>query len=163
MRELDSEPLLASLQIEDNVLAILTRLRDRRAAIRKILEKIASLKEPARRAALDRFLVISNLRRLAPAIEEEAQKMPILDDIMDHEVLGPAIRKGMRQGRKEGLRDGMQVGRQEILGQQLQKRFGAIPKRIKTRLTTLSVPELDELALRLLDVATLDELFPRKG
>ncbi len=108
---------------------------------------------------------------MVSAIEEEAQKMPILGDIMDHELFGPAIRKGMKQGRREGLRDGreegmqagMQMGRQEILTQQLQKRFGAIPKRIKTRLTKLSVPELDEAALRLLDAATLDELFPRKS
>ena len=28
--------------------------------------------------------------------------MPILDDIMDHDVLGPAIREGMQKGRQEG-------------------------------------------------------------
>ncbi len=82
---------------------------------------------------------------------------------MDHEVLGPATGKGMKQGRREGLRDGRQEGRREILTQQMQKRFGAVPKRIKTRFSKLSVPELDAAALRLLDVASLDELLPRKN
>jgi len=30
--------------------------------------------------------------------------MPILNDIMDHEVFGPEIRRGMELGRQEGFR-----------------------------------------------------------
>ncbi len=39
--------------------------------------------------------------------------MPILLDIMDHEVIGPAIRKGLEQGRQEGRLEGRQEGRLE--------------------------------------------------
>ena len=42
----------------------------------------------------------------------------------------------------------------------LEKRFGAVPPWVETRLITLSASELDEVAVRLLDVARLEELFP---
>ena len=45
--------------------------------------------------------------------------MPILDDIMDHDLLGPAIRQGIEQGKRQGI--------QEILRRQIDKRFGDLP------------------------------------
>jgi flagellar biosynthesis/type III secretory pathway protein FliH len=36
--------------------------------------------------------------------------MGSLDDIMDHEVLGPKYREGLEKGREEGLREGLQEG-----------------------------------------------------
>jgi predicted transposase YdaD len=89
--------------------------------------------------------------------------MPILDDIVDHEVIGPAILQGRREGRQEGRQEGLQEGRQEgrleMLRHQLEKRFGPIPASIDSRLSTLSAAELDSIAVRLFDVAKLEELF----
>ncbi|HMF76711.1 MAG TPA: DUF4351 domain-containing protein [Bryobacteraceae bacterium] len=155
-RDVDGSLLLASDHVEDNLLAILTRLEDRARAIRQILTRIASLEEPARRAAFAQFLIISGMRRLAHAIQEEAQKMPILNDILEHEVIGPAI----LQGRKEGMQEGRQEGRKELLRRILEKRFGQIPGWVETRLATLSAAELDELAERVLDASRWGELFP---
>jgi hypothetical protein len=45
LRDLDGEMLLASDNVGDNVLAIVTRLRDQRSAIVEILRKIATLDE----------------------------------------------------------------------------------------------------------------------
>jgi hypothetical protein len=149
-RDLDGSVLLASKQIEDNLMAVLTRLDDRTGAIRKILGRIASLEQPARRDALAQFLVISGIRTLEETIKEEALKMPILNDIMDHKVLGPAI----RQGRQEG--------RQDVLRRQLKKRFGQIPDWVETRLTSLAANDLDDLAIRVLDASHLEDLFPKK-
>jgi hypothetical protein len=72
------------------------------------------------------------LRRLSPSVEQEVEKMPILNDIMDHEVIGPAILKELEKGRleglKEGLKEGQQMGSQNILRRQLERRFGALPE-----------------------------------
>jgi len=73
--------------------------------------------------------------------------MPIQHDILDHKVLGPAIRQGRREGE------------QTILRRQIAKRFGDPPSWVDERLTKLSNSELEELSLRLLDAKTLDELF----
>lgn len=147
VRDLDSEALLASPHIEDNLLAILTRLRDQAGTVRQILRRIADLEEPERRSAFAQFLIISGLRRLAPVVKEEAAKMPILNDIMDHEVIGPAI----RQGRQEG--------RSEILKRLLEMRFGSLPAWVEPRLSALSVSELDDLLVRVFDVTRVEELF----
>jgi hypothetical protein len=80
--------------------------------------------------------------------------MPILNDIMDHKVLGPAI----RQGRQEGLLE----GQQGVLRRILKKRFGQIPKWAEARLVSLSASDLDQLADRVLDASRLEELFPQK-
>ncbi|MGH9608176.1 MAG: Rpn family recombination-promoting nuclease/putative transposase [Bryobacteraceae bacterium] len=158
-RDLDGKALLNSDRIEDNVLAILARLQSRIEAVRHILERITVLNEPARSAILARFLVISGLRRLAPTVQQEAQKMPILNDILSHEVIGPAILQGRQEGLQEGLQEGRQEGQREILRRQMEKRFGAIPNWVEGRLASFSESELDEFAMRLLDASRLEELF----
>jgi predicted transposase YdaD len=95
--------------------------------------------------------------------------MPILNDIMDHKVLGPAIRQGLEQGRKEGKEEGKQEGRQEgkqeeglaILRKLMIKRFGRLPGWAEERLAAMSVAELEDLSLAVLDANTVAELFDR--
>jgi hypothetical protein len=70
VRQLDTGVLLASPQIEDNLLAILTSLHDPTGTIRAILRRIAELPEPDRATALTQFLLISRLRRLGPSIQQ---------------------------------------------------------------------------------------------
>lgn len=48
MRDLDGDVLLASEQVGDNVLAILTRLRDQRAAVREVVQRISLLEDTQR-------------------------------------------------------------------------------------------------------------------
>ena len=83
--------------------------------------------------------------------------MPIMEDIMDHDVIGPAIRKGLRQGRVEGRVEG-QV---EILRSLIQKRFGRIPPAVGERIATLKPAQLKRVGLRLLDAQRIDDLFAR--
>ncbi len=80
--------------------------------------------------------------------------MPILNDILDHEVIGPAIRKGLAEGRDEG--------RQEIVLRLLERRFGSLSHSIRDRLFTLSADVLADLAVRILDALSLEVVFPPK-
>jgi hypothetical protein len=96
--------------------------------------------------------------------------MPILDDILDHEVIGAAIRQGFKAGYEQGFRAGLEQGlkrRQEagqkLLKRLLQKRFGITPDWVQARLPNLPPDELDALALRIFDVARLEDLFPDKS
>jgi hypothetical protein len=147
IREMDGEALLASGHPEENVIAVLMRLGDRRAAVRRILERIAE-SEPGRRGiALREFTILAGLRHLREIIQEETKTMPILDDIMDHDILGPAI----RQGRMEG--------ELTVVMRQIEKRFGPVPAWARQRLEAMSAPEVEETALRLLDAASLEELL----
>jgi hypothetical protein len=81
---------------------------------------------------------------LGPVIKEEARKMPILNSILAYQVIGAAILQG----------------RQEILRRMLEKRFGSVPPWVEAHLMSLWVSELDKVAVRLLDVTRLEQLFP---
>jgi hypothetical protein len=77
--------------------------------------------------------------------------MPILNDIMDHAVLGPKIREGMEIGRA--------LGERQIVLRQAEKRFGPVPVWAKQRMAAMSTAEIEDIALRLMDVASLEELL----
>ena len=81
--------------------------------------------------------------------------MPILDDIMDHDLFGPKIRKGIEIGRQEGR----QEGERQIVLRQITKRFGPPPEWANRRLTEAPIEEVEAIALRLLDSPTLEDLL----
>lgn len=164
VKTIDGSQLLASPRFEDNVVAILTRIQDKESAVRQILSRIATLEAGAREAAFASLLIISGLRKLEQAVKKEAQTMPILNNILDHEVIGPAIRQGLQQGLEQGLEQGLQQGIQQgslsVLQRQIQKRFGTLPEWAESRLASLSITELDDLSVRILDAKSLEDLFP---
>jgi hypothetical protein len=120
------------------------------SAVRRILRKIAE-NDPARRAdAIAELIILAGLRSLAETVEREVERMPILDDIMDHPAIGRERRCGMAIGRAEGERA-------LILGM-LGKRFGSVPEWARERIEATDSPELEILGLRLLDAATIQDL-----
>lgn len=66
--------------------------------------------------------------------------------------------EGRLEGRLEGKLEGRLEGRQEIFIKLSEKRFGVLPPDILNKIKDLSVEQLDILAERLLEVASLDEL-----
>jgi len=149
IRDLDGERLLAGANIGDNVLAVLTRLGEEREAVRRILERIAAGRRGARDGALAELFIISGLRRMEDEARREATKMPVLNDIMDNKVIGPAI----RQGRAEG--------QMEIVLRLIRKRFGRIPSAVGQRIAALKPAQLNRVAVRLLDAQRIEDLFAR--
>jgi hypothetical protein len=99
---------------------------------------------PDREEAFERLLILAGLRKmLGTVVEEEARKMPILNDILDHEVLGREYKKGELN----------------VVRRLIEKRFGPLPKSAEERLSKLTAAELENLGVRVLDAKTLDELF----
>jgi len=149
IRDPDGVALLASRNLGDNVLVILTRLGARPDTVRCILDRIAHAPAAARDEAFAELLIVAGLRKPGGEIKTEAKKMPILNDIMDHGVIGPLI----RQGRAEG--------QMEMLLSMMEKRFGSVPPRIRKRLAALKPKEIKAASLRLLDAERIDDLFKR--
>ncbi len=95
MREVDAEPLLASPNLSDNIVALLGRVKNRRVAVRRILRRIAEAKSGRERAdRLQQLSILAGLRRMEGEIEREVQTVPIVIDIMENKIIGPAIVKG---------------------------------------------------------------------
>jgi predicted transposase YdaD len=153
IRSLDGEQLLASPNMGDNVLAVLTRLSEQPRTVRRILERIAAGSPEERDRALVELLILARLRRLNGEVITETEKMPILEDIMEHEFIGPLLRQGRAEGRVEG-----QV---EILLSQIQKRFGRVSPAVAQRIAALKPTQLKRVGLRLLDANRIEDLFAR--
>jgi hypothetical protein len=76
--------------------------------------------------------------------------MPITEDILTHQIIGPAYREGWQKGYREGVLT--------VLRRQLVKRFGPIPAWREERLALCSVSELIELCDHMLDAQTPEDL-----
>ena len=88
-------------------------------------------------------------------VEKKVKKVPILNDILQHEILGREYKKGRQEGRKEGR----QEGELTILRRLIKKRFGSVPNWAEERLAKLSAKELEELSVRVLDAKSIETLL----
>jgi hypothetical protein len=147
IREIDCAPLLASDSLEDNVLAILARGGGNREIVRRVLGRIAAAEAGDRATALAELMVLVGLRKLGSVLEQELEQMPILDDIMDHEIIGRERRYGMA------------VATRALVMRMTEKRFGPLPDSAKEQLDEMTQQELESIGLRLLDAATLKDLL----
>ena len=155
IRDLDGERLLASEQVGDNVIAILTRLRDRKSAVHEIIEKLSGVQAEPKEYYLRALLTLAGLRGLEELVEEEARKVPVLNDILEHKVLGREFKKGMAQGVKEG----MQQEALTVLRRLIEKRFGSLPDWAGERLAERNATELEDLSVRVLDAKSVEDLL----
>jgi len=79
------------------------------------------------------------------------------DTIMS--TLERTYQKGRNEGHRDGHREGQTQGKAESLLRLLRRRFGPLPDGIAERLTSATSQNLDRWTDRVLDAATLTELF----
>jgi predicted transposase YdaD len=158
IRDLDGERLLEADQVGDNILAVLTRLRNSNEAVQRILTKIASLDLPDREQALEQLIVLAGLRQLEETVEQEARKMPGLNDLLEHKVLGREFKRGRQEGREEGREEGLQQGELTVIRRLISERFGDIPTWADQRLASLSATELVDFSVRVLHAEKIEDL-----
>lgn len=66
-----------------------------------------------RQAALSQLLILAGLRRMGEVVEQEARKMPILNDTLDHRGVGPGVQERPRGGSAAGRAARNAAGRVE--------------------------------------------------
>ncbi len=155
IREFDEDVFLQSGSAADRVLAVLSKMRNERVTIRRILASWAHLPRRERDDLIQKLVLLSGLRRLDEIVIEEVQNMPITIDPMEN----TTIRGWIEQGIEKGMEKGMEKGRASLLGQLLTKQFGALPPEAVQKLQSAHSDQLERWALRLMDAATLDEVF----
>jgi hypothetical protein len=103
------------------------------------------------------------LRKLSAVLAEEIKKMPVTFNLAEDPVFGPPYRGGLQEGLKEGIKEGIKagrdLGRKELMRSLMEKRFGPLPAWVDERVRKASGEQIDELAMRILDCPTLDQLL----
>jgi len=158
LSELNGARFLDSNAVGDQILSLLMRLKNRRKATRRILATIATLDTRAREEALGQLMVICGLRGIEREVEEEIRKMPVLDSMLDHKVLGREFKKGLEQGRHEGEAK----GEAKALRRLLEHRFKKLPKWVADKLATATTAQLEEWEERFVEEKSLAAIFGRE-
>ena len=127
--------------------------------VRTTLEKVVRLEAGEREAILGLLMILSGLRHLEETVEQEARKMPVLNDVLENKVLGREFKRGLEEGKQQGLEEGELSGELRVLRRLIEKRFAPLPDWAEKRLTARSASELEELSVRVLDAETLEELL----
>jgi len=131
VRELDAKFLLESPDVNELIFAILCKLNDERAVVTRILERIATLPAVEQREAIAQLLILSGLRGLKSLVKEGIAHMPVSIDIHENEFLEEVFQEGQSEGLTKGIAQGLAQGRteatRELLIEQLERKFGALP------------------------------------
>jgi predicted transposase YdaD len=122
--------------------------------------------EPDLRRAFTDFLVWA-LRWALPGVTMpnigDLEEIAMIEHNMDR-WREAVLRQGRQEGRKQGREEGQAVGMRRLLLRQMERRFGALPRWVRERVRAIaSLPELERLAERVLEVATLEEMGLGEG
>ena len=163
IRDLDSAALLSSRHVEDNILAILTRVPNVRVAVCQILSRIGEQPERRKRTLITELLVLAGLRDMRGIIEKEVSRMALTIDINEHTIFGPMLRKATERGIEKGVRKGLEQGRiteaRELCLSLATRKFGKLPVRIAMRIDAMTTVQLAQLSLKVLDATRPEDLF----
>jgi len=138
MHEVDGEPLVRSDDWGDNLLALLTPIEQERV-LRRVEEQIRKLKGEEQETAARLFVILAGI---IGAAKTAVRRLKMID-IMENEVLGPAILKGEAT----------------LLASQLEERFGALPDWVAEKLGSAKEAELISWGKRVLFAQTLNDVF----
>ena len=155
IREIDEEVLLRSESEAERMLAVLSRTRDDRATIRRILGSWARAPRRERDDLIEKLMLLSGLRRLDSAVAEEVRNMAFTLDYMENDFFRGLIEERVEKGIQQALENGQAT----MISKLLTKRFGVLAPDIEQKLTSAHSEQLERWALRLLDASTLDEVF----
>ena len=151
IRDIDEEVFLRSDSAADRALAVLSRMRNERVTIRRVLASWAGACRRERDDLIGKLMVLSGLRRLTKIVSKEVQNMPIVFDIMEDPTIRGWIEKGIEKK--------VEHGQASLLGKQLGKRFGALTPETEEKLQAADSDQLERWAIRLMDANKLDEIF----
>lgn len=165
IRALDSQPLLASDSLSDNLIAILCNVADVRAASRRILKKLATLPSKQAKDAVVKLTILSKLRRAEKIVIEEVRKtMPLTrEDLLELPMISELVLFGEQQAEERGEKKGEKKGKREearkLLSKMLEHRFGELPDWARQEIAIADLRTLERWSLRLLKAKTMAEIL----
>lgn len=157
IKEVNTEQLLNSEAVGDNLLALLGKLENKANAVRRVIEKIAKLDTNKRADTLEKLAILAGLRplELPSLIQKEVKEMSITVDLEENPLFAEIFQRREQRGEQRGR----QYEAITMLRRQLEKRFGNLPNWVNSQLEQANTQQLEQWSLQLLDAQTLEEIF----
>lgn len=157
VRDMAGDTLIASPEVGDNIIAILTRA-DVERVVRAVAAKLSAKPAEERKQLLENFLILASLRKVTPIVEKELKKMSLnLDIIKQSDILAPAYYEGVEKGRLEGEATGEVRGEAKVIRRLLESRFGPLPEWALNRINSASIDQLDRFTTQILDAGSIEQ------
>ena len=173
IREIDAGELLRSARPGDLVLAMLAKGGTGR--LTEIARRIEHLSGSERSRVLTQLVLLSNLRALSGSMKMELKNMASdVIDIEKNEILRDIIRdltdqaqakawaKAWAKGEAKGLAKGRGEGMVQVLREQMQIKFGPLPKWAEDRLSHASPAQIERWARKILSASTLENVLGKR-
>ncbi len=80
-------------------------------------------------------------------------------DRWEAQAIAKGMQQGIQQGMQQGVQQGMQLGEALLLQRQLTRRFGELSAAQQAKLAAATPAQLEIWGDRVLDAASLDEVF----
>ena len=151
LREYDAEPLLASEDWADNVLALLAKGNPEKV-LEVVLPRLRAMKSEDRDWAAGTLLALSGILGIEETVAERLKEVGMID-LSENKVLGPLIRQQFEKGEEKGRSE----GRVDFLQEQLIEKFGSLPEWARLRLMAASAEDLHIWAKRVLRATTIED------
>lgn len=149
IRELDSQAMLESGAPGDYALALLARGGVER--MKQIVARANQLPEPKRRRVLTQMLILSGLRGVSEQLTMEYRAMGISIEIKDNVFLKDVYASGKAEGKAEGMT--------AILREQLEIKFGALPRWAQDRLRKATPAQAERWARKMLTASSVEAVL----
>lgn len=159
IRSIDCHTLMESPVLEENILAILCRQHNPQHTLREILLRISELPVKARADALTSLVILSRLRKLEITVKEESEKMALVFNIMENDVLRPLFIQAQQESEQRGEMRGERKGKEDTLLSMMQRRFGPLPEMVVTRINSADLTTIEAWLERIFDANSIDELM----
>lgn len=163
LRAISTEYLYASEAPGDSVLAILAEAGAEPEGVKRIVQELGKLPAHEQRDWFEKLMILAGVRGVEQTVREEVQKMGISLDIRDNlffkEAYAAGIEDGLERGIEKGIEKGMEKGEATLLQRQLERRFGSLPVWAREQIDQADRAALEEIGLRLLDAARLEDVF----
>ncbi len=145
-------------------LAVLGRTNDRTKTLREISSLIDNLKdrrEQSNIAAATSLLAGLVLKKevIRAVLREEIMQESVIYQDIKEQGIKQGLQQGLERGLEQGLQQGLQQGQSILVLRQLKRRLGKIESEDETRITGLSVEQLEALGDALLDFSNRDDLL----
>jgi hypothetical protein len=156
IRAIDAGALIKSGNHGDLALAVLAGSGD--ARLPDILRKAAEVKGPGRNQLLAKIALLSGLRGVTDKVELELQHMGVIIDPRKNVMLMRWRDEALAEGEAKGEAKGML----KLLGEQMEIKFGPLPKWAADRMAKATPARIEQWAKKVLNAGTLEGVLGKR-
>ena len=135
--------------------AVLSRASDKESVLARVVEELEQISDYREQSNLAAATSILAGLELEGQVIKRLMRSPVMRESTMYQSI---LREGRAEGRAEGLEQGRTVGERSLVLKQLQRKLGSLSPELTTKVSALSLEELEALGEALLDFTRISDL-----